>query len=171
MDTLTDESVAASCDYCGRENPDRLPRCPVCNTLLVVSPPPIPKPKSKVLAVCLAFIFGPIGLLYVRAWGTMVVTILVGSLFYITRTRNLWVALIISVFCAFRAYYALADQDNLPNPELETSRLLDAAARLESVDRAKAVVAYEEIVRLYPDTSASREATRNIQTLLASGGR
>ena len=47
----------------------------------------------------------------------------------------------------------------------EAQSLLDIAARFENVDRAKAVEKYEEIVRLFPDTAASREAQRNIHTL------
>jgi TolA-binding protein len=34
------------------------------------------------------------------------------------------------------------------------------------VDREKAIAAYREVVRLYPNTDASSEATRNIQTLM-----
>jgi hypothetical protein len=47
----------------------------------------------------------------------------------------------------------------------QAEELLDAAAHLESVDRAKAVALYEEIVRNFPGTCAGKEAQRNLQTL------
>ena len=46
--------------------------------------------------------------------------------------------------------------------------LLEIAARLESIDRAKAVETYREIRTRFPGTRASREAQRNIKTLMSS---
>ena len=46
----------------------------------------------------------------------------------------------------------------------EAAELLQAAARLE-MDREKAIAAYREVLRLYPNTTESSEATRNIQVL------
>jgi len=46
--------------------------------------------------------------------------------------------------------------------------LLKIAARLESIDRAKAVETYREIRTRFPGTRASREAQRNIKTLMSS---
>ena len=48
----------------------------------------------------------------------------------------------------------------------DAARFLNAAARLESVDREKAIAAYRDIVRLYPNTTASREAAQNIEILI-----
>ena len=55
-----------------------------------------------------------------------------------------------------------------PSRSDDAVQLLDRAARLESVDRTQAVAAYEEIIRLFPETRASDEARRNIQTLACS---
>jgi hypothetical protein len=47
----------------------------------------------------------------------------------------------------------------------QAKELLEVAAHLESLDRAKAVALYEEIVRKFPGTRAANEAQRNMQTL------
>jgi hypothetical protein len=47
----------------------------------------------------------------------------------------------------------------------QAQELLDVAARLESVDRAKAEELYAEIARKFPGTRAGKEAERNMQTL------
>jgi hypothetical protein len=49
----------------------------------------------------------------------------------------------------------------------QAQELLNLAARLESVDRGKAVEVYAEVVRKFPGTRASGEAQRNMQTLTA----
>ena len=73
MSTTLSETPAATCSYCGNENVDNLPFCAGCGTRLVSEPEPDPaavkeaKPKSRILAVCLAVIFGPLGLFYVNA--------------------------------------------------------------------------------------------------------
>jgi hypothetical protein len=52
-------------------------------------------------------------------------------------------------------------------PNDRAQPLLNLAARLEDVDREKAVAVYQEIVKRYPGTPASDEAQRNIQVLTA----
>jgi hypothetical protein len=47
----------------------------------------------------------------------------------------------------------------------DPASLLNAAAQLEGTDRVRAIAIYEDIVRFFPNTPASREAARNIQTL------
>lgn len=47
----------------------------------------------------------------------------------------------------------------------DAQSLLVIAARLESVDRARAVAKYKEVIEKFPGTSESAEAERNIQTL------
>jgi hypothetical protein len=47
----------------------------------------------------------------------------------------------------------------------QAQELLDLAAQLESVDRAKAVALYAQIAKKFPGTRASDEAQRNLQTL------
>jgi hypothetical protein len=53
-------------------------------------------------------------------------------------------------------------------PDERAQQLLNVAARLEGVDRRKAIAVYEHVVKTYPGTPASNEAQRNIQTLTAS---
>jgi hypothetical protein len=169
MNSTTNEAVAAFCEYCGRQNPERLPTCKGCGTPLVSTPPPSsesePKEKSKGLAIFLALIFGPLGLVYVGAWWPAFVMIAIGAPFILTHTGGLWLMIGSRIACAVWAYNALLEQDDAPNARRDSERLLDKGARLESVDRSKAIAAYEGIVRSYPDTAASREATRNIQIL------
>jgi len=165
---ITSQSAAASCDYCGRENPDRLLACTGCGTPLVSAPPPTqtePQGKSKTVAVCLALIFGPLGLLYVKAWSPAFVMILITVPFTITRTGGLWLAIVSRIVCCIWAYHSVVQQTEASSAFRDSGRLLDEAARMESVDRSRAVVAYEEIVQLYPGTAAAKEAARNIQTL------
>jgi hypothetical protein len=131
-------------------------------------PPPAEpelKGKSKLLAIGLALIFGPLGLLYIKAWENAVVMILIGAPFVLTRPGGMGLTIGSRILSAAWAYCLLIEQDEAPNFSRDSSRLLNEAARLESVDRAKAVAVYEEIVRLYPDTVASKEAARSIQTL------
>ena len=161
-------SPAASCDYCGRANPDGLPACVICGKPLIDTPIPVETEspgKSRVLAVCLALMFGPLGLLYVRAWWQAFVLIVLGTPFVLTNTGGLWLPIASRILCAALAYHGATELDENPNPNRDALRLLDAAARLEAGDRAKAIEAYEEIVRLYPGTRAGKEALSNLGTL------
>jgi hypothetical protein len=85
-------------------------------------------------------------------------------LYLITR-GGLYFSVAGRVICAVWAFVALREQDETSKSRREAVRLLDEAARLESSDRAKAITTYQEIVRLFPNTPASREAEQNIQTL------
>lgn len=172
MTETPSEAPATVCDYCGRENTDGQVFCPGCGTRLVTEPePPAPDytepgPKSKLLAVCLTMIFGPLGLIYVGSWGAMLGMMAVALPFLVTREGGLWVTFGFRVLASVWAYCVLVQQDERPNYRRDTSRLLNEAARLESVDRSEAIAAYEDIIRLYPDTPASREAAANIQVLM-----
>jgi len=168
MTTTVSDVPAATCSWCGRENKDRLSHCTGCGTRLVSEPPPEvaeSKGPRKALAVCLALAFGPLGLLYVKAWETAFVMILIAAPFVITHTGGLWITIGGRIICATLAYSLAVEGDEAPNLRRDTARLLDEAARLESIDRVKAIAAYEEIVRMYPNTSASKEAARNIETM------
>ena len=116
-------------------------------------------------AIVFTLAFGPLGLLYVHAWGTAFVVFVVAVILMATEKGGLWVAISGRIFCAIWAYRILVEADDSPDPGRDALRLLDEPARLESVDRVKAIEAYDEIIRLYPDTSASKEAARNIETL------
>jgi hypothetical protein len=167
-ETLT-EVPAATCEWCGRANTERLPQCASCGTRLV-SEPPAPKPeirkgKDRLTAVCLALIFGPLGLIYINAWGTVVVLVLIRGYFIATHTFSFWSLIGIRLVSGAFAYGLFDRREDTKDINSEAAELLDTAARLESVDREKAIAAYREVVRLYPNTNASSEATRNIHML------
>jgi hypothetical protein len=168
-ETLT-EVPAATCEWCGKANTAGLPQCASCGTRLVSEPPaPQPEPrkgKDRLKAVCLALIFGPLGLIYINAWGTIVVLVLIRGYFIATHTFSFWSIIGIRLASGAFAYGLFDRRGHAKDISSETAELLDTAARLESVDREKAIAAYREVVRLYPTTNASNEATRNIQTLM-----
>ena len=90
-------------------------------------------------------------------------------LYLISRTRgDLLFNFVARVICAVWAYIELREADEASKPRRRANQLLDEAARLESVDRVKAIATYEDIVRLYPDTPAGKQAVRNIETLRRS---
>ena len=162
MDATNNEPIPAACDYCGRENPDRLTTCTGCGTPLTQNES---KGKSKGLAYLLALLLPAIALFYVGAWKRALILIFTALLLRATHFGGLWFIVGVRIICVYWVYRAFAKQNEAPNADVDWSNLLDEAARLESVDRAKAIEAYEEIIRLHPDTSASRESARNIQTL------
>jgi hypothetical protein len=82
-----------------------------------------------------------------------------------TKHGGLWFAIGNRIICTAWAYSAVRKRRESASPRSDPASLLDAAARLEDVDRVKAIAAYEDIVRLFPGTPASREAARNIHTL------
>ena len=69
------------------------------------------------------------------------------------------------IFCSVWAYNAVVEQETVLNPRRDSARLLDEAARLESVNFSEAITAYEKIIELYPNTRAGKQAERNIETL------
>ena len=172
MSTSPSAVPAATCNYCGAPNPDRLVFCSGCGNRLVdelETPEEIEqpaKPKSRILAVCLTLIFGPLGLIYVNAWGTMLLMIALAIPFLLTHAGGLWVTFGSRVLCSVLAYTMVTERSEAPNERRDAARFLNAAARLESVDREKAIAAYRDIVRLYPNTTASREAAQNIEILI-----
>jgi hypothetical protein len=171
MSEILTEEPAAICSWCGKENSQRLPNCAGCGTRLAaeVEPPfsldEAPKPKSRLLAICLTLIFGPLGLIYLQAWGTMVLLIALAFPFVLTQKGGLWVTLGARFVSAAMAYSLVREKSTKPNETRDATRLLNAAARLETVNRDEAILAYENIIQLHPDTRASREAMRNIEIL------
>jgi hypothetical protein len=161
------QSIPASCEYCGRENPERLLGCGGCGTPFDVPQPQSdlgPNRKSPGLAVALTLLFGPIGLVYVGAWQAGAVIFLIALPFKMAHA-GVWVTIGVRIVSVFWALSELKKQDEAPNVRRDSARLLDKAAQLENVDFSKAILAYEEIIQLYPDTSASKEAARSIRTL------
>lgn len=158
----TEQVPAASCDYCGHENPDGLHACPGCGTPLVNETQP--EQKSKAWAYAFAVVFGPLGLLYIRAWWPAFVLVIVRAPFLLTHTAtNLWVMLGIRFFSVITVWHEFSETE--PSAGREANRLLDEAAKLERNDRAAATAAYQNIIRDYPGTSASSAASRNIKVL------
>ena len=169
---MTSESPAESCSYCGRANPNGLHACAECGTPLVSEPPPPastePARKSQAVAVCLSLIFGPLGLIYVGGWWQAFVMIVIGVPFILTHKGGLWLTIGGRIVAAAWAYSLVVEQDDAPNPQRDAGRLLDEAARLENIDFSKAIAAYEEVIRQYPDTRASEQAASAIATLKRS---
>jgi hypothetical protein len=170
-DSSSNSMIADSCPYCGRANPDRLAHCRECGTRLAPeetapaeSSLTEPRRKNKVLAICLALILGPLGLLYVSAAGC-VFMVLVYLPFLLTGKGGLWFVITGRFVCAILAA-AAADRHNA-RPSAAAQRLLDEAARLEGSDPGQAIARYEEITREFPNTPASAEAGRNIRSLTA----
>lgn len=165
------ELPAESCSHCGQANPDKLSICAACGSTLTEEPPPTstePARKSKTVAVLLALIFGPLGLLYVGAWWLAFVMIMINVPFLLTGKGGLWISLGGRIIAAAMAYNLAVEQDDAPNSERDAERLLDKAARLENVAFPEAIAVYEEVIREYPDTRASRQATSAIETLKRS---
>jgi hypothetical protein len=154
------------CSYCGKGNNDQFTTCEGCGTPLGVdfSEAQVSKPRNAVedrsaqgeklmlhgvlwfvgggavtLVSYLAAVNSPGGGHYFIAHGAIIVEIV--------------------QFLRGRSMAAGTDGDS------RAQELLDTAALFESVDRVKAVALYAEIVSAFPNTRASDEAQRNIQTL------
>jgi len=168
MNSASHESAAPSCDYCGHANPDRLIACQGCGHPLVSAEllgEGDSDRKSKGLAVFLALIFGPLGLIYVGAWKTALHAILAGAPFLLTGYGGLWLTICSRLLCAAWAYHVVVEQDTAPNAGRDAEYLLNVAGRLESVDRTQAIAVYTKVIHKYPGTSASKEAANNIEVL------
>src|SRR5262249_54695325 len=98
-----------------------------------------PARKSKGVAVFYSLIFGPLGLLYVGGWWQASVMIAAALPFMLTRQGGLWLAVVARLIAAVWAYSLVVEQDEALNPQRDAGRLLDEAARLESVDFHKAM--------------------------------
>src|SRR5690348_3325859 len=136
-------SPAPSCSYCGRPNPDKLSACGECGTLLVTAPPEVAAAnrssrKSKATAVCLALIFGPLGLIYAGGWWQAFVMIMAALPFIITHKAGLWLVVGGRLVAAAWAYDLVAARDT-HNPERDAENLLNEATRLENIDFTKAI--------------------------------
>lgn len=170
------------CTWCGKEYPNEakvcaLDRNPLCwlNGTPVREPEPEPAPKpAKSVVVrhrtaerdmmigglwCIGGLFVTAityaaatarGGIYVVAWGA----IFFGGLRFLH-----------GLFRARKNSGQIVSQISTSYDSNDPQSLLVIAARLESVDRAKAVAKYEEVIAQFPGTSESAEAERSIQTL------
>lgn len=172
MSGLPEEPIAALCPYCGRKNPDLLTACSGCGTPLTSEKPQEntePRKKSKTLAVLLALALGPLGLCY-TSLSAGVLMFVVALPFILTHTGGLWVTIGGRILAAVWVYTAFREEveTEAPNAKRYSEQLLQKAAYLENSNRADAITVYEEVIKLYPNTRASKEAARNIETLRRS---
>jgi hypothetical protein len=137
-----------------------------------------PQKKSKAVAVILAAIFGPLGLLYLGGEGLMVVLCVVGVGFFVlplimgaTQVINGFGLLISLLGRALSIWWAVkaVERQNLDagasEANVEADALLDEAVKLENVDMAQAIVKYEELIATYPSSSASDSARNCLKTI------
>jgi hypothetical protein len=168
------------CGHCGRENVDEAINCFNCGTVLN-TPETVnesePTKKSKAVAVTLALIFGPLGLLYLGIEGFMVVLAVVGLGFFLLPLIaiavhgtgiGLLISLLARVAAAWWAIKAVDRRNNFDSDGSEANDLLDEATKLESVDLALAIAKYEELVSLHPGTRPAIIAANCLKTLRAS---
>ena len=154
------------CAYCGKENDDESPNCVGCGVSLVAQSSEAP--SAPVLASkTQRQIDGQRLMRNGGLWfaGGMVVTVVSyvlasdsprGGHYFVA-----YGALIVGLVQFLRGRAMASGDDS----GLEAKELLNQAARLEGVDRAKAIAIYAEIIKSFPNTRASAEAQRNIQTL------
>ncbi len=164
--STTGEVGAARCNYCGRENNGGTTVCKGCGSALSGDESvEEPKAKSRAAAVGLALLAGPVGLLYVRAWLQALVIVIAANAFIFAGARVVYVLICSRITCMILAYRATSGPQPDTSVRDKSTRLLNEAARLESVDRCEAMRVYEDIIRMYPDTPASKEATDNLEVL------
>jgi hypothetical protein len=134
--------------------------------------------KSKAVAVILAAIFGPLGLLYLGMEGLMVVILVIGIGFFAlplvmgaahqVNGFGLLISLLGRALSVWWAVKTVARQNldsGASDASAEADALLDQAVKLEGVDMAQAVTKYEELIANYPGSSASRSARNCLNTI------
>jgi len=165
------------CDYCGQEYSGEASQCPSCGKSFAEEPVSPPPPKSKTIAVVLAVIFGPLGLLYLGVEGLVVYLFVIGiSIFvlpvvaYGVHMQGLGLLIIILARVASVSWvlHALARREPGHAEEFEAEQLLDEAIKLENVDYGQAIAKYEEVIQGYPGSAASKSAQTCIATLRAN---
>lgn len=173
------------CDYCGRENADDVANCSGCGNQIFEAPDstePKQKTKSKAVAVTLALIFGPLGLLYLGGEGLMAVLLVAGLSFFIvpmvmaaSHQMNGLNLLINLLGRAISAWWAISvvDRRNADPEEEDARALLAEAVKLENVDFGQAIAKYEEVIARFPNTAAAvaaKDCVRSLRKTSATGG-
>ena len=158
------------CSYCGRDNADEAVNCRECGTSFLETDAPAKKKKSKALAVILALIFGPLGLLYLGGEGLMIFLFVGGiGLFafplLVHAKMGALVRVLVRIACAFYAANAVDRRNETKSESAEAEEILLEAARLENKDMTQAIAKYEELVEKFPESRAAQEAKRNLQTI------
>jgi membrane protein implicated in regulation of membrane protease activity len=167
----------AKCDYCGQEQAAEEGHCSGCGKSFVAEHESPLSKKSKAIAVILAAIFGPLGLLYLGTEGAIALLLAVGITIFVLPVLlpaihmtglGLLISLLARVACVWWAL-AVIDRDKIGNDnESNAQALLDEAVKLESIDFGHAVAKYEEVIRNYPESRASTAAKNCIDTLRAN---
>ncbi|MGB0582409.1 MAG: hypothetical protein ACPGVU_22180 [Limisphaerales bacterium] len=117
------------------------------------------------MAAILVLAFGPLGLVYVRAWTTAGVGWLIWLLLALLDLGALWYAIAFRVLGPIYACHLIAEDGHRGEPDFESRRMLEEAAEMEDVYRSRAIEIYQTIVERYPESRACEEAERNIGVL------
>lgn len=166
MSNMPEEhSEQIACTYCGKNYTANLTHCPACGTPVPDYRPP-EEGKSMVVAVLLAFFFGPLGLLYSNIFAAIVLMVMAAPLVLAHQFTVFTKALFCFASTAVAIYSVKMSNGEYNKDSMEAQKLLNAAAKLERTDINEAVVKYREIVATYPGTAEADEATRNIETLI-----
>jgi hypothetical protein len=156
------------CAYCGKENDEGAVHCGECGTPQTADAASAQTPQAQT-AGDPRRARGERLVLYGVLWfvGGVAVTLISYAAAVSSPFGGHYViaygAIILGIVQFFRGRAAAAGTDTGAQAE----ELLDQAAQFESLDRAKAVELYQQIVRQFPGTRASKEAQRNIQTLIS----
>jgi hypothetical protein len=167
MNNPAETEVTVKCSYCGQLNPQNSLFCRECGTPFAPKSEPEQKPakvKSKTTAVLLAIVLGPLGLCYTNLSAGLVMF----AVFLVIRFSvggGIVLLLVSRAVCAGWAMIAFTNEGRPESTDTDATSLLNEAASLESVDRTRAIIAYQRVMVTYPGTSAAEEARRNIETL------
>ena len=159
------------CRYCGRDMADDQAHCSDCGTPTPETEASAAKPKkSKPWAIGFALVFGPLGLLYLGFEGFFVIAFVFGLTLFllpllIVLKAGIWVNIFARIGCAAYAAQAVDERNGTKSIQAEANEYLNEAAELENNDMDAAIAKYEEVIRRFPDTSAGKEAERNIETI------
>jgi hypothetical protein len=93
------------------------------------------------------------------------IMVAVAAVIYGTHHAGLWFIVTSRIVSAVWAHLALRKSHASARIFTGALSLLHEAARLESVDMARAITVYQEIVTSFPGTRESKEAARALQSL------
>jgi len=157
-----------NCAYCGRENTDDAAHCRECGTTFVTEPSDLQSSKSDAPKDP-ARVAAEKRMLYGALW--CVGGILVTVVSYASAARSpfggtyivAWGAI---VFGALRFFQGLSGRDARPSTEDNAYEALSVGTRLETQGRVQeAVAVYQAIIEKYPQTEASKDAKKSIESL------
>ena len=124
-----------ACDYCGQKIATGVVYCPGCGTQLVelaTAPESEERQKSKALAVILALIFGPLGLLSIWEWReSMVILFVLGISVFLfpiillplhNNGLGLLFTLLVRVACVWWALNVIDHRNNESISEAQTRK-------------------------------------------------